>query len=224
MDELENQLHQQLAENDNNRISTFITFIVGIIALFGFYGFVYVNTYKRDWKFDTEEFLSMAFVTIGILLFLSILVLSFGYSFRRDQLIVHNIRVKRYKESEKEFKEVFGKECCKNKKLYFPYNKEWLDFLPDFFNLFYWLFFFSEIFLGFITIKKVLCYIIFCCNCNYNYFCNDIILLMLFIVFYILFIIFTLIARCFYFKKYKDKEKQCQTQKEEQFKDCSLPE
>jgi len=67
---LENHLHQQYAENDNNRIGTFTSFIVGIIALFGFYGYVFVNTNKREyWNFDIQEFLLMTFITIGILFF-----------------------------------------------------------------------------------------------------------------------------------------------------------
>jgi uncharacterized protein with PQ loop repeat len=112
MVELENQLHQQLAENDNNRISTLITFIVGIIALFGFYGYVYVYTNScKHPEFNIEIFLLMSFVTIGILCFLSILTLNLGYSFRRDQLIVHVIRKNRCKkepERGKIFDEIYS--------------------------------------------------------------------------------------------------------------------
>jgi len=217
---LENQLHQQFAENDNKRIGTFTTFLGSIIALFGYYGYVFANI-KIDTNSDTnicktlnfgiQEFLLISFVTIGILFFLSILTLNLGYSFRRDHFIINNIRVKRYKESKKDMKEIFGS-------IYSPFGKCCCDFLPDFYNLFYWLFFISEIFLGIITIKKVICIII--SNCN----CKDIIYFILFLASFILFFLFTIIARCCYFKKYKDIEKQSQTQKEDQFKDCSLPE
>ena len=65
---LENHLHQQYAENDNNRIGVFTSFIVGIIALFGFYGYVFVNTNSREyWNFNLQEYLLMTFITIGIL-------------------------------------------------------------------------------------------------------------------------------------------------------------
>jgi hypothetical protein len=45
--DIENQLHEQYAINDNERKSSFITFIVGIVALFGFYGYVFVYTYPE---------------------------------------------------------------------------------------------------------------------------------------------------------------------------------
>ena len=204
MDELENQLHKQLAENDNNRIGSFVSFIGSIVALFGFYGFVYVNTYKREWNFGTEEFLLIAFVTIGILFFLAILSLHLGYSFRRDHLIVHKIRIKHYKkdteeETKKNMEIIFGN-------LYSPLEKKCCNFLPDFYNMFYWLFNISQLFLFIITIKKVICNII--SNCN----CNDIIYFLLFLAFSILFIILTLVIRYCYFKKYKKEANHCKEQ------------
>jgi len=149
---LEDQLHQQYAENDNNRSNIFITFIVGIIALFGFYGYVFVNTNGReDCKFTLQVYLLMSFVTIGILFFLSLLSLFYGYALRRDQLIVYNIRRKRYNNEER-MKGIFGE-------LYNPFDKGFIGFLPDFYNLFYFLFFFSEIFILITTIIKIETYI-----------------------------------------------------------------
>jgi len=200
MDELENQLHKQLAENDNNRISTFITFIVGIIALFGFYGYVYVYTNSlKHTEFNIEVFLLMSIVTIGILCFLSILTLYLGYSFRRDQLIVHLIRKNRYKndiERGKLFDEIYS-----------PLEKKCFDFLPDFYNLFYWLFLISEIFLVIITIIKVF-YIMLAESLFCN--CKNIIYLLIFVIFLIIFISLTFKSRKKYSKKYKEKEKLCQ--------------
>ena len=216
---LENQLHQQLAENDNNRISTFITFIVGIIALFGFYGYVYVYTNScKHPEFNIEVFLLMSIVTIGILCFFSMLALYLGYSFRRDQLIVHNIRVKRYEESKKDMDKIFGikyssteKKCClfkkkysQNENLYSPLKKNFCNFLPDSYNLFYLLFFASEIFLGIITIRKVKYFIV------------------LFII--SIFIFLTFIRRLCYYIKYKknispkEEQEQSKTNKKEETK------
>jgi hypothetical protein len=89
----------------------------------------------------------MSFITIGILFFLAILALNFGYAHRRDHLIVHNIRMKRYNNETEEIKKIFGK-------LYNPSGKCFCDFLPDFYNLFYWLFYSSEIFINITNIKK----------------------------------------------------------------------
>jgi hypothetical protein len=189
---LEDQLHQQLSENDNNRNSIFTSFIVGIIALFGFYGYVFVNTNKRsNWNFDIQEFLLMSFVTIGILFFLAILALNLGYSFRRDQFIVYKIRKKRYKTG---MEKIFGK-------IYSPYNKNRCSFLPDYYNLFYWLFFASEVFLHITAIIKIYDTV---CICKYK--CIIYIIMLLHFVF----IISTLILRfCCYYRKYEKITENC---------------
>jgi len=194
---LENQLHEQYAVNDNNRIGVFTSFIVGIIALFGFYGYVFVNTNKRKcWNFDIQEFLLMSFITIGILFFLALLSLYLGYSLRRDHFIVNNIREKRYKkETKAEMERIFGE-------LYSPKNKSCSDFLPDYYNLFYWLFFSSEIFLFITAILKI--------SDFDNSFCNWKNILCVFIVmlFHVIFIISTLISRKCYHNKYKEINRQ----------------
>jgi len=208
--ELEDQLHEQYAVNDNSRNSVFISFIVGIIALFGFYGFVYVNTYKREisseyryesWNFNINIFLLMSFVTIGILFFLAILAIYLGYSLRRDQFIIYNIRKKRYKgvtekETKVRMKEIFGG-------IYSPYNKDCSDYLPNFYNLFYWLFFKSEIFIFVTAILKI-------CDLKNTqcpfYNCKDIVYIIFIMLFHIIFIILTPKFRRCYYKKYKYNE------------------
>jgi hypothetical protein len=46
---------------------------------------------NNNWNSNMQEYLLMSFITIGILFFLAVLAIYFGYSVRRDQLIVHNI-------------------------------------------------------------------------------------------------------------------------------------
>jgi hypothetical protein len=189
--ELENQLHRQYAENENSRAGIFTSFIIGIVALFGFYGYVFVNTNENNrgcWNFNMQEFLLMSFIVIGILFFLAILALSLGYSLRRDHFIVYNIRKKRYKG---EMGEIF-------RGLYSPFGKGFCNFILDFYNLFYWLFFFSEIFIHITTIMKI-------CEikktgislCEYEYILYPVIL------FHILFIFLTLKSRISHYRKYK---------------------
>jgi hypothetical protein len=192
---LEDQLHQQYAENDNHRIGVFITFIVGIISLFGFYGyvFVYTNSSKHP-EFNIEVFLLISFFTTGILFFLAILATYLGFSVRRDHFIVYNIRKKRYK-NETVFKEIFGV-------IYDPSGKDFFSFLPDLYNLFYWLFFSSEIFIyitNFIKINDI--------KNNENQLCNNIIILHI-ILFHFIFIMLTIIFRKIYFNKYERLEFQ----------------
>ena len=139
-EELENQLHRQHAENDNNRSNVLISFIVGIVALFGFYGYVFVGTGNQNFNkygFTFLDFSLMSILTAGILCFLAILTLHLGYSLRRDHLIVFRIRKKRFKKIG--CNEIFGNS-------YSPLNKGWCDFLFDFYNLFFWLFVFMQIF------------------------------------------------------------------------------
>jgi hypothetical protein len=188
---LENNLHQQYAENDNNRIGIFSSFIIGIVALFGFYGYVFVNTNNREyWNFNMQEYLLMSFITIGILFFLAILALNFGYSLRRDHLVVYKIRKKRYN-NETEMEEIFGK-------IYNPLEKNFINFMPDFYNLFFWLFFISEIFLHITAIIKIID--IINSGISFNKYVSTLYIVMLF---HIIFIISTLIFRLCYYKKYK---------------------
>jgi preprotein translocase subunit SecG len=203
-EELENQLHQQYAENDNSRSGVFTSFIIGIVALFGFYGYVFVNTYKRYWKFDAQEFLLMSFITIGILFFLAILALNLGYSLRRDHFIVYNIRKERYGRDKTEMRKIFGK-------LYKPSGKNFLKFLPNYYNLFYWLFFYSEIFI-LITTKIKICDIGIN-NTEIIFSRCESILYRAVIPFHIFFIILTLIFRLCSYCKYRRNIKKIRTRK-----------
>ena len=197
--ELENQLHQQFAENDNKRNSVFTSFIVGIIALFGFYGFVFVNTknngFSREcWNFTLPEYLLMSFVTIGILFFLAIMALNIGYSLRRDQFIVFNIRKKRF--TEKGMKEIFGK-------LYSPFGKCYCNFIPDFYNLFFRLFFISEIFLFITAIIKINDFVN-TVNSFFNF--NDMFFIIFIMSSHVIFIFLSPLLKKCYYKKYKCSE------------------
>lgn len=108
--ELEKQLHEQYAINNNAKVSSFISFIVALFALFGFYGYMYANTtidFSKNGEFvvDTNQytldiFFLMSFVVCGILFFLTLLSLQLGYSQRRDQIIIHRIREFAYKNAD----------------------------------------------------------------------------------------------------------------------------
>ena len=42
--ELEKQLHEQYAINNNAKVSSFVSFIVALFALFGFYGYIFAHS------------------------------------------------------------------------------------------------------------------------------------------------------------------------------------
>lgn len=195
-EELDKQLHSQYSENDNSRSGIFLSFIMGIIALFGTYGYVFIHT---NINFDTNidklligntEFALISVITIGILFFLAVLSLHFGYSLRRDQIVINNIRNKYYTVEKK--KETFGD-------LYKSNNKNYFSFLPDFYNLFYWLFFCSEIFIFFTTILKIY---------KDNWCC---ILVNFIFTIHIIAIILSIVFRCCYYEKYLKKAKRHKT-------------
>ncbi len=162
--ELEKTLHEQYAININAHTSNFVSFLVGILAIFGSYGYVYVSTcnefanenviLNKD-VFYLDALLYLSFVVNGILAFMSILSLHLGYSIRRDHLIIQKIRDKYY-QNEIVKKNIFGN-------IYKADNKFFKNFIPEYYNNFYYLFLFSQIFIV-ITIA-----IKFCHNINFEW-------------------------------------------------------
>lgn len=149
-------LHAQFSENQNHHQNKFIQLLIAFFALFGILGYVFINlesirpiTYYEDgvctlinisdWGFSDIVFHIVSLISAGVFIFLNVLNLSNGTAFRRDHLIVYNIRSLLLKSKEKDEKEeiyprIFG---C----LYDP-NKEdnnignnINEFLPSFHNI-----------------------------------------------------------------------------------------
>lgn len=154
--ELERQLHEQYAINNNAKVSSFVSFIVALFALFGFYGYMYANTtvdFSKNGEFvvgtnqyTLDVFFLMSFVVCGILFFLTLLSLQLGYSQRRDQIIIHRIREFSYKNADHSMTEIFGNQ-------YNPRGKSRSEFIVGYFNLFYWLFLCGQ---GFVFITSII--------------------------------------------------------------------
>lgn len=154
--ELERQLHEQYAINNNAKVSSFVSFIVALFALFGFYGYMYANTtvdFSKNGEFvvgtnqyTLDVFFLMSFVVCGILFFLTLLSLQLGYSQRRDQIIIHRIREFSYKNADHSMAEIFGNQ-------YNPRGKSRSEFIVGYFNLFYWLFLCGQ---GFVFITSII--------------------------------------------------------------------
>lgn len=145
-EELLSQLHEQYAINDNAKNQNFITFLISIFALLGAYGYVYIYTYtgtKID-DFNSEfvqSFCSIEYfhpnvlITITVIIvliftFMAMLVAFLGYSTRRDQIVIYKIRTVALK----------GDKVFYNNLLYTPFNKSYWEFIPDYYNLFFWAF------------------------------------------------------------------------------------
>jgi len=187
--ELEKQLHEQYAINNNASISSFVSFIVAIFALFGSFGYVFVYSsieFSVGGKFVVNNimtldiFLLFSVMVAGIMLFISLISLQLGYSNRNNQIIINNIR-NRYFDKNKD--KIFGNN-------YNPLDKKWFDFIQDYFNNFYWMFFSGQILVLLFTlikIKSTICSIYFT----------------LIIITHFSLIISTLWCRHHYYKKYK---------------------
>jgi hypothetical protein len=196
--ELESQLHEQYAINNNANVGSFVSFLVALLALFGFFGYAFVfssNEFSfngkmiKDGIMSLDVFFLFSIIVIGMLFFLSLISLQLGYSSRSNQIIIDRIRDRYF---EKNKKIVFGKS-------YSPIGKTWHSFVQDFFNLFYWLFFCGQILVIIFSVYKAVqnsCLNNSEWNWGWGIFVFFIFLIQLLAIF------LTLCFRCRYFVKY----------------------
>lgn len=129
-------LHSQFSENQNHHQKTFINLLVAFFALFGVMGYVFLNLtslkcyfFENDvppgipyWGFSNIVFHLVSFISSIVFLFLNVLNLNNGTSFRRDHCINYNIR-KEILQSD--YSTIFGE-------AYDPKKAKICDFLPSF--------------------------------------------------------------------------------------------
>jgi magnesium-transporting ATPase (P-type) len=151
--ELEKQLHEQYAINNNANVGSFVSFVVALLALFVFFGYSFIFSTNQ---FSTKEglikggiltldvYYLFTIIVIGMLFFLSLVSLQLGYSNRSNQIIIDRIRETYFKKNKGR---IFGKN-------YSPKKKTWCNFIQDYFNLFYWLFFCGQLLILIFTIYK----------------------------------------------------------------------
>jgi hypothetical protein len=200
--ELGKQLHEQYAINTNERTSSFVSFVGALLALFAGFGYVFVYTVphfskngilKEGHDFLTiEVFLLIALITAVILFFLSLVSLQLGFSSRRDHIIIHNIRKKYFSEEHRQF--IFGNS-------YNPDSKDIWNFLPDYFNMFYWLFFVGIVAVIALTLLKYIVSISANNNCVMVFHLT--ILNNIVVKIQIIFVFLSFCYRNHYFDKYK---------------------
>ena len=86
--ELEKQLHEQYAINNNANVSSFVSFLTALFVLFGFFGYTFVYTspqFADNGKFILENnemtleiFFIFSIIVVGLLCFLSLISLNLG--------------------------------------------------------------------------------------------------------------------------------------------------
>lgn len=142
-------------------------------------------------QFTLEVFFVMSLFVSLMLFFLAWIIAFLGYSLRRDHIIVHNIRQKAYQRKNEKYEELFGA-------LYNSKGKKWREFLPDYYNIFYWLFFALQIGVLLTTIIKILL------SCNTNSCCALLVWSIIILILQLCSVAATLMIRCNYFRKYEN--------------------
>ncbi|MBS9766864.1 MAG: hypothetical protein KGV44_04925 [Flavobacteriaceae bacterium] len=148
--ELEKQLHEQYAINNNESIKSFLTFIGALFALLGGVGYVIIHSNNRfteglitEKTLSIEAFFLCVLVVSGMLFFLSLISLQLGYSNRNNQIVIDKIRDANFGSNSKKL--IFGE-------YYKSAGKTFWSFIQDYFNLFYWLFVVAQFFIIGLTI------------------------------------------------------------------------
>lgn len=110
-DSIIKQVIEQFSEYDHHNQKLFVQFFSAVLVVLIGYAFVFSNQQflysgAEKGNYTLMHLLSVYVVAQIILIFLSTLILNIGYSFRRDQLLLFNIRKSAFPENE--YNDIFG--------------------------------------------------------------------------------------------------------------------
>lgn len=186
--ELEKQLHEQYAINNNAHTSSFISFLVSLLALFVGLGYLFVETPPYGTKYTLDVFLIFTPFVSGILFFLTALCSQIGYAQRSNQIVIEQFR-RRY-----------------GLYIYNPTEgKSFISFLPDYYNIFWWLFWGAQIVVLLLTVIRI-CNCVCQCGCETHEMC--ICTAIISILLQVVSIVFPFFVRNIFYKKYYDFSKR----------------
>lgn len=131
-------LHTQFAENQNHWQGNFIQLLAALLVIFGGLGYIFAhwegNLAFDNYKitkiaeslpiFTTSTLLWSVLVTNLLLTLIILLIIHFGWSYRRDQILNNKIRYLFFKKNKTIYKQLFG---CYGKKT---------SEMPDFYKIF----------------------------------------------------------------------------------------
>ena len=129
--ELEKQLHEQYAINNNSNLASIIALITAMLGVIAVYGFVFIHTtleFAQDWgsflpndnTYTMDVLLFAAIASYFILVVVFYLSAYLGTNQRKEQFITHAIRKKYY--DYETYNSIFPRN-------YNPYNKTKCDFI-----------------------------------------------------------------------------------------------
>lgn len=156
-DELELQLHEQYAINNNANVSSFIAMIGALIVAFTGYGYVLYQYLMGDVccckMADAETMVHIAtFAVLVVIFILYMVAIEVGAGQRSNQFVIHNIRKKAY--SKTQYEEVFPKG-------YDPFDKGFCGFVQGIYDTL------SKIFFGLYLAIFIWSWITFTWDCVY---------------------------------------------------------
>lgn len=130
--ELELQLHEQYAINNNATLSSMLTLFCTMLATLGGYGYVFINSVNEQYpippavSYTTDDLLFTTLAAIVVLSAISSISISTGYKGRMEQFVVYAIRKRYY--SRQQYRRVFSvgyhpfKKGCYTRPIQDPYN------------------------------------------------------------------------------------------------------
>ena len=138
--ELEMQLHEQYAINNNSNMSSMIALFVGLFAAIGAYGYVFIHTKNFTNTSTMYDLPQLLFTAIGCFIVLAImayLCIYQGFAQRYEQFITFAIRNKHHSQYQQSFddnasqqsKQIFPQK-------YNPFDKEGLSIMQGLYGEF----------------------------------------------------------------------------------------
>lgn len=177
--ELEKQLHEQYAVNNNSNAGTLVSLIGALLVVMTGYGYV-LYQYRTSQCDDIAIVNLSAIIAMAVMMLLYCISVSLGANQRMEQFITFGIRAKYYQNQIEQYKSIFPKG-------YMPFGKKYCDFVQGIYNI--W--------------SKVMIVTIVAIAMSHYYLVTKTCVVL---VFGLLFILFSLMFRCSRYKKYIDRE------------------
>ena len=138
--ELELQLHEQYAINNNANVSSFIAMIGALIIAFTGYGYVLYQYLmvpcaccNHD-KANAATIVHIAtFAVLVVIFILYMVAIEVGAGQRSNQFVIHNIRKKAYDNNKEELEKIYPEG-------YSPQGKNYFNFVQGIYNTLSWIF------------------------------------------------------------------------------------
>ncbi|MGD9494216.1 MAG: hypothetical protein AB7V36_12780 [Bacteroidales bacterium] len=147
--ELNRQLHEQYAINNNSNLGSIIALMTAMLGVLGVFGYIFIYSginFAPDWgsfyvngKYSLDVLLFSSIAADLVLLIIFYLSAYIGTNQRLEQFITFAIRIKYYKKKEEEYHKIFPRN-------YSPFNKTKINFIQglygEFCNIIWILFWF----------------------------------------------------------------------------------